>query len=357
MLDLQLLSLINISMKIEQQNYGFKHGQIQPFGLLDNPLLYWNSKFQLTNTSKDVNLAFKDLLHQKLSSNPLIQKYITNVEKPNSTHGLCVLSYLNVEIFFAKISIGERPFSKMDVEPFIQKNSLFIYMCPIIPRNFDDAFEIGELIMRNNDNPLKTERLLVRENGMCTNPTLNMSLEKTLFPFLFPHGCRAYDGIGGLWPYLKHIMSTLFYVFTLYPPYLLLMYQVRQAIQLLNATKHLCLERDVQRLKCQHPQWLEIDVLKNIMKFKLPPSIPLTPQWHHTQFKELLVMVETFGMPQFFLTLTSNETSNLRWKEIEDIENLAMFFNNTFSWKDCPIEFGIIFHKVASFHVNPCSWW
>jgi len=41
---------------------------------------------------KDVNLALKDLLHQNLSSNPFIQKYITNIEKPNPTHGLCVLS-------------------------------------------------------------------------------------------------------------------------------------------------------------------------------------------------------------------------------------------------------------------------
>jgi len=106
----------------------------------------------------------------------------------------------------------------------------------------------------------------------------------------------------------------------------------------LNARKHLCLERDVQRLKHQHPQWSKIDVLKNIVKFKLPPSIPLAPQWHHTQFKELLVMVENFRMPHFFLTLISNETSNLKWKEIEDIENLAMFFNNTFSWKDYLVE-------------------
>ncbi len=113
---------------------------------------------------------------------------------------------------------------------------------------------------------------------------------------------------------------------------------MRQVIQLLNATKHLCLERDVQRLKCQHPQWLKMDVLKNIMKFKLPPSIPLTPQWHHTQFKKLLVMVENFGMLHFFFILNFDETFNLRWKEIEDIENLAMFFGNTFSWKDCPIE-------------------
>jgi hypothetical protein len=123
-LDLQLLSLIDISMKIEQQNYGFMHGQIQPSGLLDNLLLYWNSKFQPTSTPKDVNLALKDLLHQNLSSNPLIQKYISNIEKPNSTHGLCVLSSSIVEEILAKINIGERPFSSMDVEPFIQNLSL-----------------------------------------------------------------------------------------------------------------------------------------------------------------------------------------------------------------------------------------
>ncbi len=108
--------------------------------------------------------------------------------------------------------------------------------------------------MRNN---FKTERLLIREDRVCTNPILNMSLEKALFPFLFPHGCGAYDGIGGLLLYLKQRMFTLFFVFTLYLPYLLLMFQVRQAIQLLNVTKHLCLKRDVQRLKRQHPQMVK----------------------------------------------------------------------------------------------------
>jgi hypothetical protein len=91
----------------------------------------------------------------------------------------------------------------MNVKPFIQKLSLFFDMHPIIPHKFDDAFEIGELIMHNNDNPFKTKRLLVWENNMCTKPTLNMSLENTLFPFLFSHGCGAYNGIGCLFPYLK----------------------------------------------------------------------------------------------------------------------------------------------------------
>jgi hypothetical protein len=77
-----------------------------------------------------------------LSSNRLIQKYITNIEKPNPTHGLCVLFSSIVEEILAKTNIGERFFSSMDVEPFIQNLSLFFDMSPGIPHNFDDAFEM-----------------------------------------------------------------------------------------------------------------------------------------------------------------------------------------------------------------------
>jgi hypothetical protein len=75
-----------------------------------------------------------------LSSNPLIQKYFTNIEKQNPPHGLCVLSSLIVKQIFAKTSIGERPFSSMDVKPFIQNLSLLFDIRPEIPHNFDDAF-------------------------------------------------------------------------------------------------------------------------------------------------------------------------------------------------------------------------
>jgi hypothetical protein len=79
-----------------------------------------------------------------LFSNPFIQKYITNIDKPNATHGLCVLSSSIVEEILTKTSISERFFSSMDVEPFIQKLSLLFDMCLGILHNFDDAFEIGK---------------------------------------------------------------------------------------------------------------------------------------------------------------------------------------------------------------------
>jgi len=66
-----------------------------------------------------------------------------------------------IQKILAKTNTGEKPFSSMYVEPFIQNLSLFFDMRLKIPHNFDDAFELGELTMRNNDNLFKTERLLV----------------------------------------------------------------------------------------------------------------------------------------------------------------------------------------------------
>jgi hypothetical protein len=51
--------------------------------------------------------------------------------------------FFNCKEILAKISTSERPFSNMDVKPFIQNLSLFFYMHLGIPHNFDDAFEIG----------------------------------------------------------------------------------------------------------------------------------------------------------------------------------------------------------------------
>jgi hypothetical protein len=44
-----------------------------------------------------------------------------------------------------------------------------------------------------------------------------------------------------------------------------------------------------------------------IIKYKLPSSIQGSHTWHISQLQDLLTMVEEFGMPHFFKTLTMNE--------------------------------------------------
>jgi hypothetical protein len=69
-----------------------------------------------------------------------------------------------------------------------------------------------------------------------------MTLELNLFSFLFPHGYGAYDGKMSIHEYLKFRMSTLFSPLTIYKSYLLIMYDLRQSIQLIKET--LNIEKD-----------------------------------------------------------------------------------------------------------------
>jgi len=77
------------------------------------------------------------------------------------------------------------------------------------------------------------EQLITWYNGLQDN-VANITLELSLFPFLFPHGHDAYDDKISIHEYLKFCMSTLFSPFTLFKPYLLIIYDLGQSIQLIN---------------------------------------------------------------------------------------------------------------------------
>ena len=88
-----------------------------------------------------------------------------------------------------------------------------------------------------------------------------MTLESTLFPFLFPHGIGAYDGRTTLSEYMKYRMSTLFSPFILYKPYLLYMYDIRQSVQLLKEISQTCLDREIKQTKQAHLNMNDAEVL------------------------------------------------------------------------------------------------
>ena len=73
-----------------------------------------------------------------------------------------------------------------------------------------------------------------------------------LFPFLFPAGVGHYSG-GQLTHYLAYRFHCFFSVFTLYKPYLLLMFQVRQAVVIANQCSECVLSEEVERFKKKNP--------------------------------------------------------------------------------------------------------
>jgi hypothetical protein len=103
-------------------------------------------------------------------------------------------------------------------------------------------------------------------------------LELSLFPFLFPHGHGAYDGKISIYEYLKFCMSTLFSPLQLYKPYLLIIYDLQQSIQLIKETSNTCLEIEFKNIKQKFPHMIDAQFFQHIIKYKLPSSIQSSPR-------------------------------------------------------------------------------
>jgi hypothetical protein len=89
------------------------------------------------------------------------------------------------------------------------------------------------------------EQLITWYNGLQDNTT-SIILDLSLFPFLFPHGHGAYDGKISIHEYLKFCMNTLFSPFTMYKPYLLIMHDLWQSIQLIKETSNTCFKNNLK---------------------------------------------------------------------------------------------------------------
>jgi hypothetical protein len=82
----------------------------------------------------------------------------------------------------------------------------------------------------------------------------------------------------------------------------------------------------------------------------MPGSLPNSPEWHRNQLLDLLAMVDAWGLPSIFLTLTADEVSKIRWQEIDHLEKILKTLNKTFTWQDAPVECAAFFHaRVQAF--------
>jgi ATP-dependent DNA helicase PIF1 len=114
---------------------------------------------------------------------------------------------------------------------------------------------------------------------------------------------------GSFAEYLRYRMLCGFSLFTLYKPYLMIMYLVRQCNLLHSSCSENVLERDMKAYRRAHPGCTEEEVIRNCLKFSVPSTIPGTPGWHYQALQDLLAMVKVNGMPQLFWTATMDDVS------------------------------------------------
>lgn len=164
-----------------------------------------------------------------------------------------------------------------------------------------------------------------------------LAWSKLCFPTFF-HNTGHYANLMSLCAYFRLRCTQLFSPFKLCKNCLLLMYHVRQAHILSKATSETVLQRDMDNYARHNPNATQQQVLHNVLKHSVPPSVPGSPAYFRKQLQNLLAMVANWGLPHFFLTLTADEAMGMRWTEITDLETLLHAFNNSFSFRDAPME-------------------
>ncbi|EFJ52720.1 hypothetical protein VOLCADRAFT_85990 [Volvox carteri f. nagariensis] len=187
--------------------------------------------------------------------------------------------------------------------------------------------------------------LAVAADGTPLDYQFGLSVEMAMFPYLFPFGVGAFMGGTTLVKYLAYCAKCLFSVWTLCKPYLLLMYVLHQSARLQEQNTEAVLESVHLDYKSQHPNASDEDAICHILKDKLPATLPNTPAWHRSNLQDLLCMVDRFGMPSFFLTLTTDKVSATCWPEVESLEQKLQDFCAGFTWQDTPAENAFITHK------------
>jgi hypothetical protein len=64
------------------------------------------------------------------------------------------------------------------------------------------------------------------------------------------------------------------------------------------------------------------EAMRHVMKYKVSDDLIGSPSWHRKMFNDLLAMVQHFGMPHMFLTLTAADKApaGLQWEEVGCLE-------------------------------------
>lgn len=236
----------------------------------------------------------------------------------------------------------------------------------------DVKFAVGDVQMRGERSAV---RLLVESDGLpvkaqkcrgevmeqgeamdedaAISVTMQLTLELAVFVALFPQGEGYFDGDGHLSDYLQDRMKASFSVFTLYKPYLSIMFLVRQCDMLKRNVKSQVLEKGLRNyVKC-HPGATEEEAMKHTMKHVVPDTMPETPRWHYQRLQDLLAVVDKQkSLPHLFLTLTMDDTSELRWSCVNDIDDQVKTFHNSLTYLDAPAECARVFHKRCQRFMN-----
>lgn len=126
--------------------------------------------------------------------------------------------------------------------------------------------------------------------------------------------------------------------------------QLKKTSLLLKDQKEGAFEKDLKARRLQNPEENMEESYRSLMRHSVQRQVTHSPKYWKDQYDDLLALVDAYGVPQFFLTLTADDCSQLRWEEYGSIEAFAKRFNASATVADAPLESAALFcHRTEKF--------
>lgn len=182
------------------------------------------------------------------------------------------------------------------------------------------------------------------------------TLELLNFPFLFPDSEGFFKRVKGftIRKYMKARFSQLLTPYTLYAPYVVAMFQYLRATQVREGVKWVDLTKSLNEERRTNPGFSEIEFFARQTKIAVPASVVTSPQYFREGLRKLFAYVDCFGMPSLFMTLTCDEFSPARWREVSELEEKLVAINPRFTVNDSPVEISALFYRRVKDFMAEC---
>ena len=333
----QMTSVMDVSVNLRDRVDGYAHGDLRSDNvLLANPLVARGQLPSERQHGEGIPAEVQSLLAQLKQSSPVVQRFQTLAEKPVPGHGLPLLPPESIQAITE--DAARRDFTGLG---FMTNNVMdrVLSLVATVDANPNTAqpsvpptsFRVGSVTCRDSgqDVDVLTDSCGLPVKARCgsgrgrdgdsssddedegDDSVLQLTVELAVFAVLFPHARGAFAA-GCFNDYLRYRMFCGFSPFTLYKPYLMVMFLLRQCNLLHSQCGEEVLERDMRAYRKANPSKPEEESVRHAMKHVVPNTIPGTPGWHYKALQDLLTMVEANGLPHLFWTVTMDEVGEIR---------------------------------------------
>ena len=130
--------------------------------------------------------------------------------------------------------------------------------------------------------------------------------------------------------------------------------QVYMTCNLVTVVKEVVLESAFKRERENDPTATQQEIIRKVRKQLVPASVQGSSAYHQRALKDLLAVVKRKGIPDFFLTLTQDDCSPLKWVPIKDLEDFLQRFKGGGRYTDLSVECAELFHARCENFLRQC---